>query len=48
MQKPWLKSYPDGVPEYINADEFSSVADLLNFRTHQRIQTLAKLFLIEK
>lgn len=30
MQKPWLKSYPDGVPEYINADEFSSVADMFD------------------
>jgi len=30
MQKPWLKSYPDGVPEFIDADEFSSVADMFD------------------
>ena len=30
MQKPWLKSYPAGVPEYIDADEFSSVADMFD------------------
>lgn len=30
MQKPWLKSYPAGVPEYIDVDEFSSVADMFD------------------
>ncbi len=30
MQKPWLKSYPKGVPETISADEFSSVADVFD------------------
>ena len=30
MQKPWLKSYPEGVPEYIDIDEFSSVADIFD------------------
>ncbi len=30
MQKPWLKSYPPGVPEEINVDEFSSVADIFD------------------
>jgi long-chain acyl-CoA synthetase len=30
MQKLWLKSYPAGVPEYIDADEFSSVADMFD------------------
>ena len=28
MQKPWLKSYPEGIPEFINVDEYSSVADI--------------------
>lgn len=30
MQKPWLKSYPKGVPETISIDEFSSVADVFD------------------
>ena len=30
MQKPWLKSYPKCVPEYIDLDEFSSVADIFD------------------
>lgn len=30
MQKPWLKSYPDGVPEYIDINEYSSVADIFD------------------
>ncbi len=30
MQKPWLKSYPDGVPEEIDIHEFSSVADIFD------------------
>lgn len=30
MQKPWLKSYPDGVPETIDINEFSSVADMFD------------------
>lgn len=30
MQKPWLKSYPDGVPEEIDIDEFSSVANVFD------------------
>ena len=28
MQKPWLKSYPEGVPEFIDIDEFDSVTDI--------------------
>jgi len=30
MQKPWLKSYPKGVKEEIDINEFSSVADILD------------------
>ena len=30
MQKPWLKSYPAGIPEEIDLDEFSSVADIFD------------------
>ena len=30
MQKPWLKSYPAGIPEEIDINEFSSVADILD------------------
>jgi len=30
MQKPWLKSYPKGVPETISVDEFASVADVFD------------------
>jgi long-chain acyl-CoA synthetase len=30
MQKPWLKSYPKGVPETISVDEFASVADIFD------------------
>jgi long-chain acyl-CoA synthetase len=30
MQKPWLKSYPAGMPEEIDLDEFSSVADIFD------------------
>jgi len=30
MQKPWLQSYPAGIPEEINIDEFSSVADIFD------------------
>ena len=30
MQKPWLKSYPEGVPEYIDVDEYTSVADIFD------------------
>ena len=30
MQKPWLKSYPSGIPEEINVNEFSSVADIFD------------------
>lgn len=30
MQKPWLASYPDGIPEEININEFSSVADIFD------------------
>ncbi len=30
MQKTWLKSYPQGVPEFINLDEFASVADIFD------------------
>lgn len=28
MHKPWLKSYPEGVPEFIDIDEFDSVTDI--------------------
>ena len=30
MQKPWLKSYPAGIREEIDVDEFSSVADIFD------------------
>lgn len=30
MKKPWLKSYPPGVPEEISVDEYSSVADIFD------------------
>ena len=30
MQKPWLKNYPDGVPEDIDINEFSSVANVFD------------------
>lgn len=30
MQKPWLQSYPAGIPEEIDLDEFSSVADIFD------------------
>lgn len=30
MQKPWLKSYPDGVKEDIDLNEFSSVANIFD------------------
>ena len=30
MQKPWLKSYPAGIPEEIDINEFSSVADIFD------------------
>lgn len=30
MQKPWLKSYPAGIPENIDYSEFSSVADIFD------------------
>jgi long-chain acyl-CoA synthetase len=30
MQKPWLKSYPAGIAEEIDIDEFSSVADIFD------------------
>ncbi len=30
MSKPWLASYPPGVPEEISIDEFSSVADIFD------------------
>lgn len=29
MEKIWLKSYPDGVPETVNVDEFSSLRDMI-------------------
>jgi len=28
MEKPWLSSYPPGVPESIDLGEFSSIVDL--------------------
>ena len=30
MQKPWLKSYPAGIPEEIDVNEYSSVADIFD------------------
>ncbi len=30
MQKPWLKSYPKGIPEEIDIHKFSSVADIFD------------------
>jgi len=30
MSKPWLKSYPEGVPEEISIDEYASVADIFD------------------
>ncbi|MCG6937707.1 MAG: AMP-binding protein [Gammaproteobacteria bacterium] len=30
MQKPWLKSYPAGIPEEIDINEYSSVADIFD------------------
>jgi len=30
MEKPWLKSYPAGVPEEIDIDEYSSVTDIFD------------------
>lgn len=30
MQKPWLKSYPKGIPENISIDEFASVSDIFD------------------
>lgn len=30
MQKPWLKNYPKGVPEEIDIDEYSSVANIFD------------------
>lgn len=30
MKKPWLKSYPEGVPEEISLDEFASVVDIFD------------------
>ena len=30
MSKPWLKSYPTGVPEEIDINEYSSVADIFD------------------
>ena len=30
MSKPWLKSYPSGVPEEVDLSEYSSVADIVD------------------
>ena len=30
MSKPWLQSYPEGVPEEISVDEYASVADIFD------------------
>jgi len=30
MQKPWLKSYPEGVPEFIDVDAYPDVASLMD------------------
>ncbi len=30
MSKPWLQSYPEGVPEGISIDEYASVADIFD------------------
>jgi long-chain acyl-CoA synthetase len=29
MDKPWLKSYPPGMPAQVNVDEYASVKDIL-------------------
>jgi long-chain acyl-CoA synthetase len=35
MQKPWLKSYPEGIPESISIDEYNSVADVFDKSVEQ-------------
>ena len=35
MQKPWLKSYPEGIPETISIDEYNSVADVFDKSVEQ-------------
>ncbi len=30
MSKPWLQSYPEGVPAEISIDEYASVADIFD------------------
>ena len=30
MSKPWLQSYPEGIPEEISIDEYASVADIFD------------------
>ena len=30
MEKAWLKSYPPGVPEFINVDAYQSVAEVFD------------------
>ena len=35
QNKPWLKSYPQGVSATINFDEFSSLVDMFNETTQR-------------
>src|SRR6185503_12667729 len=30
VEKPWLKSYPPGVPAEVNLDEFANIGDILH------------------
>ncbi len=39
MSKPWLQSYPEGVPEEISVDEYASVADVFD----QSVEKYAEL-----
>ena len=35
INKPWLKNYPEGVPEEINPDEYDSLLDLFKHSVNQ-------------
>lgn len=39
--KPWIKSYPEGAPEYINPDEYSSLVDLFESSFEQYADRVA-------
>ena len=30
MDKPWLNRYPEGVPEHVDLNEYSSIVDIFN------------------